>query len=136
MLCHNERRLRQIADRLLAEGTIAPQTRLFLDAFAMDTEVGAQALLQKEGYAPVRYEFSMVRPLSGPVEVTPMPDGLEMRLVRPEDVRKVWDAGQEALRDHWNAILEPEEERRRSWGPVPTLACGRWDGTATRWPVP
>jgi GNAT superfamily N-acetyltransferase len=113
MLRQNERRLRQIADRLLAEGTIAPQTRLYLDAFAMDTEAGAQALLQNEGYTPVRYEFSMLRPLTEPVEVTPMPEGLEVRPVRPEDIRKVWDAAQEAFRDHWNAILEPEEELQK-----------------------
>lgn len=113
ILRQDERRLRQIAERLLAEGIITPQTRCYLDAFAMDSEVGAHALLQSEGYSPVRYEFSMLRPLAEPVEVTPMPEGLEVRPVRPEDIRAVWDASQEAFRDHWNPIPEPEEELRK-----------------------
>jgi ribosomal protein S18 acetylase RimI-like enzyme len=128
---HNESRLRQIAARLQAEGVIQASTRRFCDVETADSETAKIALLENEGYQAVRYEFHMVRPLSEPVEVSPLPDGLEVRPVTPELARTVWDASQEAFRDHWNSIPEPEEEfQRMIEGPDfdPGLWKVAWDG--------
>jgi ribosomal protein S18 acetylase RimI-like enzyme len=131
ILRHNEARLRQIAGRLQAEGTIRADTPRFIDVETADAEQGKAALLEQEGYRPVRYEFHMLRPLTQPVEVTPLPEGLEVRPVLVGQVRAVWDASQEAFRDHWNWIPQPDVEfRRMVEGPEfePGLWMVAWDG--------
>ena len=55
----------------------------------------------------------MVRSLDDPVEVIPLPEGLEVRPTLPDHYRTIWDAGQEAFQDHWNYIPEPEEEYQK-----------------------
>jgi GNAT superfamily N-acetyltransferase len=67
------------------------------------------ALLEEEGYQPVRYFHRMVRSLEEPLPDFAMPDGLEMRPVLPEHYRPIWDASNEAFRDHWGYSPEPEE---------------------------
>lgn len=95
MLQQNERRLRQIAADHPEDGP-----RL-LQAWASDTEDHWQNLLQQEGYSPVRYGFSMVRPDLEEIPDLPLPEGLEVRPVPPDRVRSLWRAAREAFRDHW-----------------------------------
>ena len=113
ILRHNEARLRQVAGRLESQGLIQASTPRFTDVLAAEGETGKIALMGREGYQPVRYEFHMVHPLSEAAVVTPLPEGLEVRPVLDGQVRTVWDASQEAFRDHWNSIPEPEEEFQR-----------------------
>jgi ribosomal protein S18 acetylase RimI-like enzyme len=131
MLRYLEQRLRQVADRLHAEGVIAADTPRLFETFASDTEMGREILLQKEGYTGVRFEHFMSRPLSEPIEITPMPEGLEVRQVSPEQVRAVWEAANEAFRDHWGYIEPSEEEYQRFLeDPItdPSLWMVAWDG--------
>ena len=125
MLRFSEGRLRQIAAGLLAEGVITESKPRFFDVESSATEVGREAMLIKEGYTPVRYGFHMVRPLSEPVEVKPLPEGLEVRLVPPEHYRTVWDAAQEAFRDHWGNVEPPEEEYQK-WLKEPAFGPRLW----------
>ena len=125
MLRWNEARLREIAVRQLQAGEIQDTPPLFYEAYAAGGAVGTQALLEGEGYAAVRHEYSMRRSLSEPIEVTPLPDGLELRPSRREQARQIWDAAQEAFRDHWNYIPEPEEEYQR-WLKGPEFDPGLW----------
>jgi mycothiol synthase len=113
ILHFTENRLREIADGLAAEGKVPSGAPRFFEGWSSDSEVGKEALYVKEGYQPIRYAFSMSRSLSEPVEVTPMPEGLEVRPVASEQYRTVWDASQEAFRDHWGYIPAPEEEYQR-----------------------
>ena len=131
MLRYQEQRLRQIADRLLAEGVITADMPRLFETFASDTEIGREALLQKEGYGGVRFEHLMSRPLSEPIEITPIREGLEVRQVSPEQVRAVWEAANEAFRDHWGYIEPSEEEYQRFLeDPItdPSLWMVAWDG--------
>ena len=131
MLRYLEQRLRQIADCLQAEGVIATDTPRFFETFASDTETGREALLQREGYQGVRFEHFMSRPLSEPIEITPMPEGLEVRPVSPEQVRAIWDAATEAFRDHWGFVEPSEAEYLRFMeDPItdPSLWMVGWDG--------
>jgi len=131
MLRYLEQRQRQIADRLQAEGVITTDTPRFFETFASDTETGREALLQKEGYQGVRFEHFMSRPLSEPIEITPMPEGLEVRPVSPEQVRAIWDAATEAFRDHWGFVEPSEAEYLRFLeDPItdPSLWMVGWDG--------
>jgi ribosomal protein S18 acetylase RimI-like enzyme len=114
-----EARLRAIA----AEHDFAGE-RLF-QAAAGDQEPGRMALLESEGYRPVRYGFNMVRPLTEPVEVTPLPPGLEVRPVEPEHYRAIWDADVEAFRDHWGYV-PPTESGYDGWLASPLFQPERW----------
>jgi mycothiol synthase len=80
-------------------GTILRQRYIQSEAEGHDT--GREALLLSEGFAPVRYNFTMVRPDLEDQHDAPLPEGLEIREVRPEHLRAIWEADQEAFRDHW-----------------------------------
>jgi ribosomal protein S18 acetylase RimI-like enzyme len=79
----------------------------------------------------VRYFFDMARPTMDDIVVPPLPDGLEIRPVRGDQFRQLWDADVEAFRDHWGGF-DASEERYRSWleDPKfdPSLFVVAWDG--------
>ena len=131
ILHFTENRLREIAERLISEGQVPADAPRFFESWVSDTEVGKEAFVVSEGYTPVRYAFSMSRSLAEPVEVTPMPEGLEIRPVPLEHYRTVWDASQEAFRDHWGYFPAPEEEYQK-WLNFeefqPELWKVAWDG--------
>lgn len=119
VLRYNERRLRDIAAAHPADG---PR---FFQCFASDTEKGKEALLLNEGYAAARHEYNMVRSLSEPVVVAPLPPGLEVRPTRPEHYRLIWEADQEAFRDHWGYV-PGTEEHYRGWLDNPNFNPALW----------
>lgn len=73
-------------------------------------ETGRIALLESEGYRPIRYGFMMIRPLTEPIPELRLPAPLEIRPVREPDHRKIWDADVEAFRDHWEAAVRTEDD--------------------------
>lgn len=73
----------------------------FLQVEPQDSEKDLISLLERRGYKPARYETHMVRDLAEPFPEAPMPAGLEVRPVQPNDVRLIFDASNEAFRDHW-----------------------------------
>lgn len=66
------------------------------------------AFFKANGYQPARYFFEMTRPIDLPLEEHRLPAGLEIRPALPQDYRKIWDANQEAFKDHWG--YAPSEE--------------------------
>lgn len=102
MLRWLEARLREVAAELPAG---APK------AFALGAPEQAtdlRALLESEGYHVARYYNQMVRPLDEPIPDFPLPDGLELRPVTPDQYRAIWDASNEAFRDHWGFSPRPD----------------------------
>ncbi len=75
---------------------------------------GLVALVKEAGYEPIRHFFEMVRPTLDDIEVFPLPDGVEVRPVTPEQYRAIWDADVEAFRDHWG-FSEPTEAAYEEW---------------------
>ena len=72
-----------------------------LATWGPDTAIGLLPLLEGETYKPVRYFFEMIkRDLTVP-QPRPLPGGLEMRAVTRDVLRQVFDAENEAFRDHW-----------------------------------
>jgi mycothiol synthase len=126
MLRYNQRRLRDIA-----EETCPPETKRFLEAFSSNFQPGNQALIESEGYTPIRWGYMMIRPDLENIPDLPLPAGLEVRPVNLEQYRQVWDAAQEAFRDHWGYV-EPQEEDYQSWlggrDFQPELWQVAWDG--------
>ena len=98
---------------------------------------GNRALLEAHGFEPIRWFFLMRRRDLDDIPDAPLPDGLEIRPVTPDQHRAIFDAEVEAFRDHWSAVektdedLETHARRERN----STRTCGSWPGTATRSPA-
>jgi mycothiol synthase len=75
-----------------------------------DREAGAHELLVSEGYRPVRHYFAMLRPNLHQLPEAPAPDGLELRALEPAHHRAVFEASNEAFRDHWDHRESTEED--------------------------
>lgn len=71
---------------------------------------GHAQLAASHGFRPVRHGMEMHRATSGPIPESPMPAGLEVRPVRPEQHRAIWEADTEAFRDHWEAAVRTEDD--------------------------
>lgn len=90
-----------------------------------------EAMLRASGYEPARWFIDMVRPSLDDVVVPPMPDGLELRPVTPEQHETIWRANREAFRDHWGGSDESIEQLRRILDDPdtdPSLWLIAWDG--------
>ncbi len=103
----------------------------FFESGCDDLEKAAEALLISEGYQAVRHGFSMVRPDMENIPDLPLPEGLEVRPVHPEHYRAIWNADQEAFRDHWG-FVEATEDEYQGWLThrlfQPDLWMVAWDG--------
>lgn len=103
------------------------RVRTFVD----DAEVGARVLLESTGFTPERWFFTMRRPTLDDIPEAPLPDGLGFRPVVPEQHRAIYDAENEAFRDHWEphdpSDAEYESLFRRT-GLDTSLWVVAWDG--------
>lgn len=127
ILTANRRRLREIA----AGQEIPAGTELRYDSWCADTQLGAIALLESEGFRIARYFFEMLRPNLDDVAEFPLPAGLDVRPVRPEHHRAIWAADTEAFVDHWGGMDASDQAFERFFsGPdfAPELWRVAWDG--------
>jgi len=116
---HFMQRLAEISEQHPAD---APK---HFQSWASSTQTWYCGLMEKLGFEPTRYGISMVRPASDPVTVTPLPEGLEVREVQPEDYRKIWEADKEAFRDHWGYV-EPTEKDYQAYLEFPYFEPELW----------
>jgi ribosomal protein S18 acetylase RimI-like enzyme len=106
MLHWNIERARRVAG---ADPTLAgPGAQL--GVWASETEHGSLALLESEGFQVVRYGFTMIHRRLDEVVDVPMPDGLELRPVTPDQQRAIFDADDEAFRDHFEHRPQTDED--------------------------
>jgi mycothiol synthase len=70
---------------------------------AEDGQEGDRALAESNRFEPVRNFYLMRRDLSAPIPDVPIPDGMELRPVTPDQHRAIYDAQVEAFLDHWGA---------------------------------
>jgi mycothiol synthase len=90
--------LRRATEHAIEAGDAFPLT---VRGFASEHEIGHRALLETEGFTINRWFFLMHRPTLGAVPDAPLPPGIELRPVREEDHRAIFDAEFEAFQDHW-----------------------------------
>jgi mycothiol synthase len=131
LLSFDEERLREIAAHMIETGELDPAIPCFFEAFINNDEIEREALLLEGGYEAVRHAYNMVRSLSEPILPAPLPEGLEVRPSLPENYRQIWDASQEAFRDHWGFFPAPEEEYQKWIKDTtfnPDLWQVAWDG--------
>lgn len=96
-----------------------------LTMFVEDATSGASDFAAAADYAPGIYGFEMRRPLDRPIEPVALPHGLEVRPVRPEDHRAIWDADCEAFLDHHDPTIRDDNDFR-AWFAQPTLDTSLW----------
>jgi len=104
-----EMRLKEISNQLIETGQLSLSTPRFFDIDASDREIAKESLLKHAGYQPVRFDFTMVRPDLENIPDLPLPEGVDVRPVLPEHYRPIFNASNEAFRDHWGFIPAPEE---------------------------
>jgi len=97
----------------------------------VELEAERIALLEAGGYRPARWFFEMLRVGLDDVPDLPLPPGIEVRPVTPDQYRAVWEATAEALAEEWDGKV-PTEEAFRRWlaNPLmdPSLWQVAWDG--------
>lgn len=105
-----ERHLGEVAlegDRPQWYASVAPHPGPDLPA------TGRAAWLESMGYTAVQYGAALVRPHLDDIPDLALPDGLELRPVRPEHLREIWEVHQEAFRGQWDFREPTEEDYRR-----------------------
>jgi mycothiol synthase len=124
MLHWNQAHLRQIAASHPQDGA------RFYESFVNESETGNEALLRADGYEAVRHFNQMVRPNLDDVPDLPLPAGIEVRPVQPDQYHQVWAANDEAFRDHWgySEDLEPYEAWLDQRNQQPELWQVAWAG--------
>ena len=79
-------------------------------AFAAESEIGHRRLLEDAGFEPIRWFFETRRTPLADVPDVPLPEGLEIRPVTPEQHRAIWEADVEAFQDHWQPRVQTEAD--------------------------
>jgi ribosomal protein S18 acetylase RimI-like enzyme len=114
LMSRNEGRLAKIA---ASHDRSRPQV---LVTVAEDSDAGAIALARSRGYERVRVYHHLVRPDMEDIVVPPMPEGLEVRTITREELPRLWEAMNEAFRDHFGGDDTSEAAYRR-WSEDPDL---------------
>jgi mycothiol synthase len=78
-----------------------PLTAVNVRGFTEDSETGHRALLAGAGFETVRHFFLMLKAGLDDIPEAPIPEGLEIRPVTEDHWRTIFDAENEAFRDHW-----------------------------------
>jgi mycothiol synthase len=126
MVEQNERRLREIA-----AGHPSTTRRLF-QGWANDKQRDWIEVLERQGYQAVRYFFNMLHRLEE-ISDRPLPPGLEVRPVRAEHFRSIWEVQKEETRDLFETVAEDwTEDKYPAWrenpAHTPELWQVAWDG--------
>lgn len=110
-----------------------PDTRVVIQSMINTKNEAGDPLLRAMGYTPVRYFWRMeIRLQEMPAAVT-FPEGIELRpFIKDEHAVAVWQANNEAFRDHWGS----HERTYADWSHAlfgnpnfdPTLWMIAWDG--------
>ena len=110
LLIWAEARARQVIARVPAEA------RVTMRCGAISTYQPANALLREYGMNPTRSFLTMVVDLAQEPETAVFPPGIHITtLAELNDLRAVVRATDDAFRDHWGYVEQPEEENFRQW---------------------
>ncbi|MDQ2966631.1 MAG: GNAT family N-acetyltransferase [Chloroflexota bacterium] len=120
--------LRRAAARAASE---PPGMPVAAQAFADEGEAGHRALLAGAGFEPARHFFLMQRARLDDVPAAPLPDGIEVRPVTPDQHRTIFDAESEAFLDHWGSHEWGDDRFRTTFAKSEldtSLWVVAWDG--------
>ena len=120
ILKQNERRIREIAFQHPADRP------MFYQNDHNDKMPAAAALLKENGYEEVRWNYEMQRSIEVSLPDAPLPKGLDVHPVQEDHYRLIWDAQNEAFRDHWGHSEATEDEYQRWLSDPITFAPQLW----------
>lgn len=126
-----EQRLDEIARQLKQDGELPADAPCELVSEVQNSEIDRIHLLEHFDYQVVRCSFEMVRPDLESIPDLRLPDGVEVREAEPKHLRQIWEASNEAFRDHWGYIPDPWEafeQMINSPDYDPTLWRVAWQG--------
>lgn len=120
--------LRIIEQRARDEMTLSePQVRVSLRSTIDNRDPLSHELHRNEGYQPLRYHWRMEIALKDQPPEPKFPEGIELRpFVRGEHDVAVWQAQNEAFRDHWGSHEVTLEEWKRSRFDDPEFDSTLW----------
>jgi mycothiol synthase len=107
LLSWTEARQRQVA------ASHPPEVEKRLESWAFTQEASRTALLEANGYAPIRYWFQMDRPSLDDLPQPDFPPGVEVRPVRDDHLREIFEVEVEAFSDHFGGIDDTPEAFQR-----------------------
>ena len=126
--------LEKMEERARTEIELAePDTRVVIQTMINTKNEAGDPLLRAMGYTPIRYFWRMEIRLQEMPSVATFPAGLELRpFIKDEHAVAVWQANNEAFRDHWGS----HERTYADWSHAlfgnpnfdPTLWMIAWDG--------
>ena len=119
MLRYSQNRLKDIA------AAHANQKKRFFESYVVDTEYATIKMLESEGYLPERYFYLMLRSNLENIPEGDMPDGLEIRPVKPSHYQAIREASVEAFQDHWG-FSEETEPTVEEWVDDPNFDPTLW----------
>lgn len=103
----------------------------FFQVYLESAQTGLENLLTMREYTPVRYFYTMVRPNLDDIPEAPLPAGIQVRPVTPEQYHQIWQADVDAFKEHWGETDHDEADYQR-WlkRPLfqPELWQVAWDG--------
>ena len=104
---------------------------LVFSSWTMKNAQKRHDVFKAHGYTPVRYFFNMTRDNQKALADYPLPDGIVIRGAEENEYRKVFEAIEEAFKDHWG-WSESTEEQYQEWIKhrhfQPELWKIAWDG--------
>ena len=115
----------------------APEgARVVIDTASANGHQPTIDLMLDRSFTQVRSSLRMARPLDGALPAPIWPAGIELRPLRDEHHRTLYHAIDEAWRDHWGYVAQPEEEGFSTWmyrqtqraDYDPTLWMVAWEG--------
>jgi len=119
MLRRSERRLRELSKTNPKDG---PR---FFQSLIEETESDLVSALERAGYTVYRYGLRLVRPDLENVPDLPLPEGIEVRPVKPEHYRAVIDAWNEACKD-MRSQVPISDETFAVWREQPSFDPSMW----------
>lgn len=92
-----------------------PGARVVLQAFVPSIIANADPLFVAHGFKLIRHALRMVIDLNAPPAEPHLPDGIEIRTMRPGEEAQVLHAVRDAFKDHWGHVETPFEEDYKRW---------------------
>lgn len=120
--------LEKVAERAQAEIELAPpEARVFIQSLANNRDAAGHTLLRANGYSPVRYYWRMETKLQEPPAPVSLPETIELRpFIKDEHAMAVWQADNEAFRDHWGSHDRSYDEWSRAKFGNPNFDPSLW----------
>jgi ribosomal protein S18 acetylase RimI-like enzyme len=119
MLNWMENRLKDIAEAHPRE------SKKYFQVSASQYQEGTAIMLERAGYQPVRFFLEMVRTNLSEIPDFPLPDGLEIRPVAPDQYRTIWESIHDSDQEEWGST-EPIENAYSEWLNDPLFQPDLW----------